>query len=101
MPFDLKNQKHDGRSSAKTSDDISTNRRNESQTSTEHATLLFGKRTERIKVIYYKKGMVCIFYMHSVVGNLLRNIKRQIWRRDSQNPPLQRRTNTYTKNTLE
>ncbi len=34
MLFDLKNQKHDGRSSAKTSDDISTNRRNESQTST-------------------------------------------------------------------
>ena len=33
------NQKHDGMSSAKTSDDISTYRRNESLTSTEHATL--------------------------------------------------------------
>ena len=45
MLFDLKNQKHDGRSYTKTSDYISTNRRNESLTSIVHAPLRSGKRT--------------------------------------------------------
>ena len=61
MLFDLKNQKHDGRSYTKTSDDISTNRRNESLTSIVHAPLRFGRRTERIYV--YKLERVYGFYI--------------------------------------
>ena len=58
------NQKHDGRSYTKTSDDISTNRRNESSTSIVHAPLRFGKRTER-RYVYKWYGDWVLYFMNA------------------------------------
>ena len=66
MLFDLKNQKHDGRSYTKTSDDISTNRRNESLTSIVHAPLRSGRRTER-KYVYKRYGFRVIYLINTSV----------------------------------
>ena len=71
MLFDLKNQKHDGRTYTKTSDDISTNRRNESLTSIVRAPLRSSRRTERMYVYNRKGFMVYIFYIHNVVGGVV------------------------------
>ena len=68
MLFDLKNQKHDGRSYTKTSDDISTNRRNESLTSIVHAPLRFGRHTMMGEVENGLRGLKEILYGVSVVG---------------------------------
>ena len=68
MLFDLKNQKHDGRTYTKTSDDISTNRRNESLTSIVHAPLRSGIHTMMGGLISFVMILVYIFYIHNVVG---------------------------------
>ena len=85
MPFDLKNQKHDGRTYTKTSDDISTNRRNESLTSIVHAPLRSGRRTERRYVYkwYVVFGFDIIYTQHCWWG--CKSYGRDIWREDSQN----------------
>ena len=79
------NQKHDGRSYTKTSDDISTNRRNESLTSIVHAPLRSGKRTERRYVYkwYGVFGFDIIYTQRCWWGCIL--YSRDIWREDSQN----------------
>ena len=71
MLFDLKNQKHDGRTYTKTSDDISTNRRNESLTSIVHPPLRFVERTERRYVYKWYGVLVSILYTHCVVGGVV------------------------------
>ena len=68
MLFDLKNQKHDGRTYTKTSDDISTNRRNESLTSIVHVPLRSGEHTMMGGFISFVMVLVYIFYIHNVVG---------------------------------
>ena len=73
MLFDLKNQKHDGRSSAKTFDDISTNRRNESQTSTAKTTnkklLWFETQEFFLKFFnYFSVGVMYSLAVYKLMG---------------------------------
>ena len=65
------------------------------------ATLLFGKRTERIKV-YVLYDWVGLYFVYAQRCWFVYKFKtHKNGRRDSQNPPLQQRTHTSTKNTLE
>ena len=66
------NQKHDGRTYTKTSDDISTNRRNESLTSIVHAPLRSGRRTEQ-KYVY----KWYVFYAQYINPRFGRHTKRR------------------------